>query len=254
MFAPYGVPADVVAARCDARHASFAATKINVNALVLRDGKASGEVTDEPVERGGFPQMRTWQEPTVRSPGGGPEYGDMILALRDFLDDVAAAAPDTATTVALAHDLRDWSDRLAPAAVPERKRIFARRLDLPGRGQTMSPNFIPVTGNHESVRGKVTFGQYFLGGGGAVHGGAIPLLFDEVLGRLASSGDRAPARTAYLHTDFRSITPVGAELAVRAWFVSEQGRKRLLRATITHGDTLCAEAEGLFIELRPDQP
>jgi hypothetical protein len=192
MFAPYGVPADVVAARCDARHASFAATKINVNALVLRDGKASGEVTDEPVERGGFPQMRTWQEPTVRSPGGGPEYGDMILALRDFLDDVAAAAPDTATTVALAHDLRDWSDRLAPAAVPERKRIFARRLDLPGRGQTMSPNFIPVTGNHESVRGKVTFGQYFLGGGGAVHGGAIPLLFDEVLGRLASSGDRAP--------------------------------------------------------------
>ena len=89
-------------------------------------------MTDEPVERGGFPQMRTWQEPTVRSPGGGPEYGDMILALRDFLDDVAAAAPDTATTVALAHDLRDWSDRLAPAAVPERKRIFARRLDLPG--------------------------------------------------------------------------------------------------------------------------
>jgi acyl-coenzyme A thioesterase PaaI-like protein len=254
MFAPYGVPADVVAARCDARHASFAATKINVNALVLRDGKAGGEVTDEPVERGGFPQMRTWQEPTVRSPGGGPEYGDMILALRDFLDNVAAAAPDTATTVALAHDLRDWSDRLAPAAVPERKRIFARRLDLPGRGQTMSPNFIPVTGNHESVQGKVTFGQYFLGGGGAVHGGAIPLLFDEVLGRLASSGDRAPARTAYLHTDFRSITPVGEELAVRAWFVSEQGRKRLLRATITHGGTLCAEAEGLFIELRPDQP
>src|ERR1700704_754683 len=254
MFAPYGVPADVVAARCDARHASFSATKINVNALVLRDGKASGEVTDEPVERGGFPQMRTWQEPTVRSPGGGPEYGDMILALRDFLDDVAAAAPDTATTVALAHDLRDWSDRLAPAAVPERKRIFARRLDLPRRGQTMSPHFIPVTGNHESVQGKVTFGQYFLGGGGAVHGGAIPLLFDEVLGRLASSGDRAPARTAYLHTDFRSITPVGEKLAVRAWFVSEQERKRLLRATITHGGTLCAEAEGLFIELRPDQP
>jgi acyl-coenzyme A thioesterase PaaI-like protein len=198
--------------------------------------------------------MRTWQEPTVRSPGGGPEYGDMILALRDFLDKVAAAAPDTATTVALAQDLRAWSDRLTPAAVPERKQIFARRLDLPGRGQTMAPSFIPTAGDTASVQGTVTFGRYLLGGGGAVHGGAIPLLFDEVLGRLASSGDRAPARTAYLHTDFRSITPVGGELAVQAWFVSEQGRKRLLRATITHGDTLCAEAEGLFIELRPDQP
>jgi acyl-coenzyme A thioesterase PaaI-like protein len=206
------------------------------------------------MDPGGFPPMRTWQEPTIRSPGGGPEYGDLILALRDFLDDVAAAAPDTATTVALAQGLRDWSDRLTPAAVPERKQIFARRLDLPGRGQTMAPSFIPAAGDHQSVEGTVTFGRYFLGGGGAVHGGAIPLLFDEVLGRLASSGDRAPARTAYLHTDFRSITPVGEELAVRAWFVSEQGRKRLLRATLTHGDTLCAEAEGLFIELRPDQP
>jgi acyl-coenzyme A thioesterase PaaI-like protein len=211
-------------------------------------------MTEEPTARGGFPPMRTWQEPNVRSPGGGAEYGYMIAALRDFLDDVAAAAPDTATTVALTRDLTDWAHRMADVAVPERRQIFARRLDLPGRGQTMSPNFIPVAGDHERVEGTVTFGRYFLGGGGAVHGGAIPLLFDEVLGRLASSGERAPARTAYLHTDFRSITPVGEELAVRAWFVSEQGRKRILRGELTHGDTLCAEAEGLFIMLRPDQP
>jgi acyl-coenzyme A thioesterase PaaI-like protein len=211
-------------------------------------------VTHELQTQGGFPSMRTWQEPTVRSPGGGAEYGEMIAALRNFLDDVAAAAPDAATTVALTNDLHMWADRLAQSAVPERRQIFARRLDLPGRGQTMSPNFIPIAGDHEKVEGTVIFGRYFLGGGGAVHGGAIPLLFDEVLGRLASSGDRAPARTAYLRTDFRSITPVGVELAVRAWFVSEQGRKRVLRAQLTDGDTLCAEAEGLFIELRPDQP
>jgi len=212
------------------------------------------EVTDELDTQGGFPPMRTWQEPAVRSPGGGAEYGDMIAALRKFLDDVAAAAPDAATTVALTHDLTSWAERLARSAVPERRQIFARRLDLPGRGQTMSPNFIAISGDHEHVEGTVTFGRYFLGGGGAVHGGAIPLLFDEVLGRLASSGERAPARTAYLHTDFRSITPIGVKLAVRAWFVSEQGRKRILRAQLTHDDTLCAEAEGLFIELRPDQP
>ena len=212
------------------------------------------EETYEVDTQGWFPSMRTWQEPAVRSPGGGAEYGDMITALREFLDHVAAAAPDPATTVALTHDLSTWAERLAKSAVPERRQIFARRLDLPGRGQTMSPSFVPVTGDHEHVEGTVTFGRYFLGGGGAVHGGAIPLLFDEVLGRLAISGDRAPARTAYLHTDFRSITPIGIELAVRAWFISEQGRKRILRAQLTHGDTLCAEAEGLFVELLPDQP
>jgi acyl-coenzyme A thioesterase PaaI-like protein len=211
-------------------------------------------MTDDATEQGGFPAMRSWQEPAVRNPGGGVEYGDMIVALRSFLDDLAAAAPDPETTVALTRDLSEWSGRLAATAVPERRQIFARRLDLPGRGQTMSPNFIPVTGDQHHVEGMVTFGRYFLGGGGAVHGGAIPLLFDEVLGRLANSGDLLPSRTAYLHTDFRSITPVGKELAVRAWFVSEEGRKRILRARLTDGDTLCAEAEGLFIVLRPDQP
>lgn len=84
--------------------------------------------------------------------------------------------------------------------------------------------------------------------------GPSPLLFDEVLGQLANSGEREPSRTAYLHTDYRAITPIGAELEVRGWFVSEQGRKRILRAELTHGDTVCAEAEGLFIVLRPDQP
>ncbi|GAB1814882.1 hypothetical protein MUNTM_39210 [Mycobacterium sp. MUNTM1] len=70
---------------------------------------------------------------------------------------------------------------------------------------------------------------------------------------LCNAGGRAAARTAYLHTDYCSITPVGCELDVRGWFVSEEGRKRVLRAELHHGDTLCAEAEGLFVELRPDQ-
>jgi len=41
---------------------------------------------------------------------------------------------------------------------------------------------------------------------------------------------------------------------VAAWFESEQGRKRLLRGTLHHGDRLCAEAESLFVELLPGQP
>jgi acyl-coenzyme A thioesterase PaaI-like protein len=211
-------------------------------------------VNEDGTPRGGFPQIRTWQESGLRDRGGGPEYGRMIVALRAFLDAVAAASPETSTITALAEDLESWTGKLASTAVGERRQIFAHRLDLPGRGQTMSPNFIVSEGDSESVCGTVTFGRYFLGGGGAVHGGAIPLLFDEVLGRLSNSAGRPPSRTAYLHTDYRSITPVGVELDVRAWFVSEQGRKRVLRSELRHGDTLCAEAEGLFVVLRPDQP
>ena len=182
-----------------------------------------------------------------------PEYGRMIEALRGFLDSVAAARPDDATVGALADDLDDWSRKLRPLAVPERDQLFAHRHDLPGRGQTMAPALFVDSGDSGSVEGHVTFGRYFLGGNGAVHGGAIPLLFDEMLGRLANAGDRRPSRTAYLHVDFRSITPVGERLTVRGWFAGEEGRKRLLRGELRHGDTLCAEAEGLFVELRPGQ-
>lgn len=209
---------------------------------------------DAPLSDGGFPPTRTWGEPGLPNPGGGAEYGDMIAELRHFLDVLAAAAPDPATSAGLAADLAAWSEKLAPLAVEERRAIFARRLDLPGRGQTMSPAFVVRGGDRDNVYGTVTFGRYYLGGGGAVHGGAIPLLFDEVLGRLAQAGRRAPCRTAYLHTDYRSITPVGVDLQVRGWFVSEEGRKRVLRAEIRDGEVLCAEAEGLFVQLRPGQP
>jgi acyl-coenzyme A thioesterase PaaI-like protein len=205
-------------------------------------------------EVGGFPLIDTWRRPGVADPGGGAAYGPMIEALRDFLDKVAAAKPDEPTLVALTEDLRSWSARLAPMAVEEREQIFAHRHDLPGRGQTMAPALVILEGDANSVRGRVTFGRYFLGGNGAVHGGALPLLFDEVLGRLANAGGRARSRTAYLHVDYRSITPVGAELEVRAWYVSEEGRKRLIRAELRHGETLCAEAEGLFVALKPGQP
>jgi acyl-coenzyme A thioesterase PaaI-like protein len=203
---------------------------------------------------GGFPHILTWDRPGVASPGGGPAYGELIGRLRTFLDHVAAAKPDQDTISELSDELLTWTTRLAPEAVSEREQLFAHRLDLPGRGQTMSPAFLVTSSDRESVTGTVRFGRYYLGGNGAVHGGAIPLLFDEVLGRLANSGGRAGSRTAYLHTDYRSITPVGRELSVRGWFVHEEGRKRLLHAELRDGETLCAEAEGLFVTLRPGQP
>ena len=202
----------------------------------------------------GFPLIHSWRDTRLPDRGGGPAYGQMIEALRDFLDKLAAAKPDAATIQALGDDLTGWSERLAPMAVGEAQQIFAHRHDLPGRGQTMSPRLVVEDGDAHQVRGTVRFGRYYLGGNGAVHGGAIPLLFDEVLGRLANSGDRPRARTAYLNVDFRAITPIEKTLQVSGWFVREEGRKRLLRGELKDGDTLLAECEGLFVVLKPGQP
>lgn len=202
---------------------------------------------------GGFPDFGFVDaEPDVRDEQSDP-YAVMIANLRRFLDHVAAAKPDDITITKLGLDLAAWTEKLAPYAVSEREQLFAHRFELPGRGQTMGPAFVVRDAGPERVTGTVRYGRYFLGGNGAVHGGAIPLLFDEVFGRLVN-GHRTPSRTAYLKTDYRAVTPVGQELDVDVWMDRIEGRKRFVRGTLKHGNTVCAEAEGLFVELRPGQP
>lgn len=181
-------------------------------------------------------------------------YDELMRAVRRFLDHVAAAKPEAGTIRALTSDLDAWSDRLGRDAVPEREQYFSRRFDLPNRGQSLVPTFRPLEADRDHVVGVTRFGRYYLGGNGAAHGGAIPLLFDEVLGWLAGTGGRAPCRTAYLHVDFRSVTPIGRDLRVEARFVKEEGRKRILRGLLLDGERVCAEADGLFVELLPGQP
>lgn len=178
----------------------------------------------------------------------------MIDALRTLQDRLTAAAPPEDLVAEVTRTLTDLSARLEPHTVGERAQLTGHLVHLPGRGQTMAPVLHIDEHDHDHVRGRVTFGRFYLGGNGAVHGGAIPLLFDEIMGRLANTGGRPPSRTAYLHVDYRSITPVEAELRVEARFDREEGRKRFLTGTLHHGDILCAEAEGLFVALRPGQP
>jgi acyl-coenzyme A thioesterase PaaI-like protein len=183
-----------------------------------------------------------------------PGYPELIAQFRVLQDTIAGTAPPAELVAPVTAALADVCARLAPYATGERHQLFGRLNGMPGRGQAMTPVFVPGPSDDKSIAGHVTFGRFYLGGNGAVHGGAMPLLFDEVLGRLANSGGRSRSRTAYLRVDYRNVAPVGAELAVSAWLESEEGRKRLVRATLRHGDTLCAEAEALFVALRPGQP
>ena len=182
------------------------------------------------------------------------EYGAMIATLRRFMDDVAAARPDAATLGRLTAELGAWSQTLRQTTVGERAQVFARRPNLPDRGQSLTPGFILTRRDERSLHGLARFGRYFLGGGGAAHGGPMALLFDEVLGWLANARAEPVARTASLRVDFRSITPVEVDLDLNAWIEREEGRKRLLRAQLRDGEVVCAEAEALFVTLRPGQP
>lgn len=180
-------------------------------------------------------------------------WGEMASELRAFQDALAAARFDPDVVAGLAGDLRAWRERLAPLAGAELEQVNGRVPQLPVRGHAMLPEIRLHTQEDSHVAGRVTFGRWSMGGGMAVHGGVVSLVFDEVLGMLAAAHARAITRTAFLHTDYRALTPVDVELEVEARVVRVEGRKIVVEGRIRHGDAVCAEGEALFLRLRPDQ-
>ncbi len=183
----------------------------------------------------------------------GDDYGDMIAALREFHDQLSSARPAPGLLRDMAATLTKWSGDLDAYQVPESERVWGRRAAGPGRGQAMSP-LLQITERTETeLHGTVRFGRYFLGRG-AAHGGVVSLVWDEVLGQMARMDEPKVARTAYLHVNYRSITPIDRDLRIAARLVSVNGRKRVAAGEMYDGDVLCTDAEGLFVELKPGQP
>ncbi|MDQ6524875.1 hotdog fold domain-containing protein [Nocardioides sp. LHD-245] len=182
-------------------------------------------------------------------------YEELVGATRRFLDALAAAVPDATVADDLTGRLRDWTKRLADrAAGAEHERLFGRRPGVASHGQAMTPAYRVTAADDVELSGVTCFGGFFLGGNGAAHGGAVPLLFDELFGRVINGDGRPPARTAYLHVDFRAVVRLDRDLDFRVWRDRREGRKQYVRGEIRDGGVVCAEAEALFVELRPGQP
>ncbi|KXW79029.1 hypothetical protein JL15_02910 [Mycolicibacterium phlei DSM 43071] len=177
----------------------------------------------------------------------------MVLSLRRFQAALAASRPPIALAAEISDRLEADAATLLAFSVAEHERPFGNLFDRTGRAQAMSPPFKYESFSRDSATGTVTFSDFYLGGNGAVHGGAVPLIFDEILGLLANT-DRPRSRTAYLHVDYRQITPVNRPLRIDAWVDREEGRKLYLKGVLRDDQQLLAEAEGLFVTLRPGQP
>ena len=102
-----------------------------------------------------------------------------------------------------------------------------------------------------NVVGSVTFGSAYEGPPGCVHGGVIAAYFDEVCG-VAQSTTGNPGMTVNLTIDYRAPTPLHKPLEFRAHVASTEKRKIITTASLHHGETLCAEAKGIFVSMRPE--
>jgi acyl-coenzyme A thioesterase PaaI-like protein len=191
-------------------------------------------------------------EPTDR---GGPDYGRFVEAVRMLQDHTRAVdAPDEVITQA-AELVENVSKLLAPYWADEWTSPSGRRLDLPNRGNILQVPTRLAKADDGRIRGVTEFRRYHLGRNGAVHGGALGLLFDSVLGYTASKLTRSLyQRTAFLRVNYRAITPIEKQLQIDAGIERTEGRKIFVEGRLLDGDVVLADAEALFVRLRPGQP
>ena len=197
-------------------------------------------------QRGGFPRFQIVDPPP-------PGFERFVNAVRRFQD--LAVAADGADWNDAAGRVEDLIELLAPHQVPGGTAPAGRVAGLPGAGNIMMPPWQIRRFTAEMVEVDVQFSRYHVGGNNAVHGGMVALMFDVMCGITIHAIGRPISRTAFLHVDYRNVTPIDVPLTVRGWAARVEGRKTFVNADLTSPDgTLLAEANGLMVQLLPGQP
>lgn len=185
---------------------------------------------------------------------GGAEFESLVAEFRRMHAALCTAAPDPELTSALRREFRDAADRLESTRQSVEADRASWRIGMSSRGH---PTLVPFDVEHldERVfRARVEFSDVHLGGNGAVHGGTIPLLFDDFLGMFVSARGQPHSRTASLKVNYRRITPIYTPLRVEGTIDRIDGRKTWVSGRLFHGDEMTADAEALFLRLLPGQP
>ena len=102
------------------------------------------------------------------------------------------------------------------------------------------------------VHGRVSYGAAYTGPPGFVHGGVIAATFDELLGMVNVIQGNG-AMTGTLTVRYNAPTPIGTEVRMVGRTERREGRKVYARGEFRCGETLTAEAEGIFIVVDRDQ-
>jgi acyl-coenzyme A thioesterase PaaI-like protein len=200
-----------------------------------------------PEVRGGFPELKAVQAP--------PELDRFVSALRHLQDLAVSTNPGGGVWTTAAEQVESLCAELEGHRVPEGLAPAGRASHLPGLGHPLLPPWTITDSGAEGVTMRGHFSRYHVGGNNAAHGGVIPLFFDWHFGMIVSAAGRPISRTAYLHVDYRNITPIDEPLVSRGRIASIDGRKAFVTATMTTPDgTALTEANGLMIKLLPHQP
>ncbi|MCV7384827.1 PaaI family thioesterase [Mycolicibacter longobardus] len=206
----------------------------------------------------------TDSDPDYASHGGFPDYGVVepsagfarfVTTMRRLQDLSVSTDPSDATWDDAADRVEALVGLLEKFPAPAGVAPAGRAPSLPGMGSLLLPPWRISRFEPDGVSMTGSFSRFHVGGNFAVHGGVLPLLFDWMFGMVVHAANRPISRTAFLHVDYRKVTPIDTPLLVHGRIEKVEGRKAFIGAELTDTDgTVLAEAQGLMVRLLPGQP
>jgi uncharacterized protein (TIGR00369 family) len=189
--------------------------------------------------------------------------GELGTALRELVDaavrtevSVDELAAATAEARALTERLRAEGRGLHDIATVDDPEIGERWYSpVYGPGNPVAPPLVATDSPDGRATGRATLGKPHEGPPGLVHGGVVATLLDHVLARAVRAAGRG-GLTATLTVTFRRPVQLGVPLLATAQLTGQDGRRTTASARLVAEDdpgTTLAEAEGLFVALRPER-
>jgi acyl-coenzyme A thioesterase PaaI-like protein len=200
-----------------------------------------------------------WDVPVVAPDGAWREKRHLAASLRELVAMcVTTDAPEA--TLAYAADAvarigerlaqyprRTFKEGLVACKTPIDISRFADRGTLTGASNPYSPP-MELSMEGDVAVARVTFGPPFEGIPGHVHGGLVAAAFDQLFGYLQVKRG-AGSVTASLTVRYLNPTPLLTPLHLEARLVGVEGRRSSLTAKMLAGETITAEADGLFVSI-----
>ncbi len=191
-----------------------------------------------------------------------PERAELASSIRALIDAAMSVEDIGAEAMqAVAADIDELTVRLGrprdggAGYQPRRHDDYLPRSPVVGEASPISPRLdwkaVTRPDGTTGVEAVGTFGAVYEGPPGFVHGGWVACTFDEILG-IANIVSGNPGMTARLTVHYRKPTPLFRELTVRAWVDRVEGRRVISKGELYDGETLTAEADGVFVQPRPE--
>jgi acyl-coenzyme A thioesterase PaaI-like protein len=189
--------------------------------------------------------------------------GELGTALRDLVDAAVRTEVPAEELAAVGAAARELTARLRAsgrglheiASVDDPERGERWYSPVYGPGSPVAPPLEATDTPDGRATGRVTVGKAHEGPPGLVHGGVVATLLDHVLARAVRAAGRG-GLTATLTVRYRRPVPLGVPLLLAAEAGEADGRRTPATARLVAEetpDTVLAEAEGLFVALRPER-